>query len=91
MRGLTIRAQAPYTPEMLEAHLKTREIRFARGAVIADALHLEKGFDIAAEPLFQEGAITVQSESAMLVCHALAPKNGMCVLDACAAPGGKTA
>lgn len=91
VRGLTIRAQAPYTPEMLETQLKTRGIPFARGAVIADALHLEKGFDIAAEPLFQEGAITVQSESAMLVCRALAPKNGMCVLDACAAPGGKTA
>lgn len=39
---------------------------------------------------FREGYMTVQDESSMLVAPALAPKPGMRVLDACAAPGGKT-
>lgn len=33
----------------------------------------------------------MQSESAMLVCRAIEPKAGMRILDACCAPGGKTA
>ena len=91
VRELTIRAQAPYSPEALAETLRARSIPFARGTIVPDAFRLGAGFDPAAEPLFQEGCITVQSESAMLVCRALDPKPGMRVLDACAAPGGKTA
>lgn len=40
--------------------------------------------------LFKEGFITIQDESSMLVAPALQAKPGMRVLDACAAPGGKT-
>lgn len=39
---------------------------------------------------FQQGYCTVQDESSMLVAKALAPQPGQRVLDACAAPGGKT-
>ena len=39
---------------------------------------------------YQEGWLTVQDESAQLVSEILDPKPGMRVLDACAAPGGKT-
>jgi len=39
---------------------------------------------------FQEGYCTVQDESSMLVAPALGAQPGMRVLDACAAPGGKT-
>lgn len=39
---------------------------------------------------FQNGYLTIQDESSMLVAPALKPKPGMRVLDACAAPGGKT-
>lgn len=39
---------------------------------------------------FREGFCTVQDESSMLVAPALAVKSGQRVLDACAAPGGKT-
>ncbi len=91
VRELTIRAQAPYTPDALEEALRQKGSSFVRGTVVPEAFHLAQGFDPAAEPLFREGRITVQSESAMLVCRALAPEPGMRVLDACAAPGGKTA
>lgn len=40
--------------------------------------------------LFQSGAITIQDESSMLVAPALEVRPGDQVLDACAAPGGKT-
>ncbi|MGD8190105.1 16S rRNA (cytosine(967)-C(5))-methyltransferase RsmB [Brevibacillus ginsengisoli] len=39
---------------------------------------------------FQEGYLSIQDESSMLVGPALNAKPGMRVLDACAAPGGKT-
>jgi 16S rRNA (cytosine967-C5)-methyltransferase len=39
---------------------------------------------------FRDGFFTVQDESSMLVAPALAVQPGMRVLDACAAPGGKT-
>ncbi|KUJ83080.1 16S rRNA (cytosine(967)-C(5))-methyltransferase RsmB [Microbulbifer flavimaris] len=42
-------------------------------------------------PGFAEGQISVQDESAQLAALLLAPGEGERVLDACAAPGGKTA
>lgn len=39
---------------------------------------------------FKKGYITIQDESAGLVSHLLAPKEGDLILDVCAAPGGKT-
>lgn len=39
---------------------------------------------------FREGLFTVQDETSMLPAHALHPLPGQAVLDACAAPGGKT-
>jgi 16S rRNA (cytosine967-C5)-methyltransferase len=39
---------------------------------------------------FQEGLFTVQDESSQLAVQFLAPRPGEQVLDACAAPGGKT-
>ncbi|MFM1650631.1 16S rRNA (cytosine(967)-C(5))-methyltransferase RsmB [Brevibacillus sp. B_LB10_24] len=44
----------------------------------------------AATRWFREGLYTIQDESSMLVAPALAAGPGMRVLDACAAPGGKT-
>ena len=38
----------------------------------------------------REGLAQVQDESSMLVAHVLTPEPGMTVIDACAAPGGKT-
>lgn len=38
----------------------------------------------------QDGLMQVQDESSMLAAHALDPKPGEFIIDACAAPGGKT-
>jgi len=46
--------------------------------------------DPSALPGFREGAFAVQDGAAQLAAPLLAPRNGERVLDACAAPGGKT-
>ena len=42
------------------------------------------------QPDIDNGSLTVQDLSAMLMAHILAPKPGQKVLDLCAAPGGKS-
>ncbi|GEQ48368.1 16S rRNA (cytosine(967)-C(5))-methyltransferase RsmB [Tetragenococcus koreensis] len=49
----------------------------------------EKGF-VGKSRLFKEGLLTVQDETSMLVAPALQIEKQQQVLDACAAPGGKT-
>jgi 16S rRNA (cytosine967-C5)-methyltransferase len=41
-------------------------------------------------PGFREGLFQVQGEASQLVSYLLSPQNGERILDACAAPGGKT-
>ncbi|BAZ15101.1 Fmu, rRNA SAM-dependent methyltransferase [Calothrix sp. NIES-4071] len=41
-------------------------------------------------PGYAQGWWTVQDSSAQLVAHLLDPQPGECIIDACAAPGGKT-
>ncbi|MBD0406221.1 16S rRNA (cytosine(967)-C(5))-methyltransferase RsmB [Bacillus sp. 1021] len=60
------------------------------GDLSPDAIKLLKG-SIANTEFFQSGQVSIQDESSMLVARALDPKPGETVLDACAAPGGKSA
>lgn len=54
------------------------------------AVLLEKPVPVHELPGFREGHVSVQDEGAQQAARLLAPANGMRVLDACAAPGGKT-
>lgn len=49
----------------------------------------KSGGQITGHPAYRQGLLQLQSESAMLVSHILAPSPGNKVLDACSAPGGK--
>ncbi|WEV61051.1 16S rRNA (cytosine(967)-C(5))-methyltransferase RsmB [Streptococcaceae bacterium ESL0729] len=51
---------------------------------------LAKGGNLAASKDFKEGKITIQDESSQLVAPTLEIEGGEKILDACAAPGGKT-
>ncbi len=53
------------------------------------AVLLEKAVPVHELPGFREGLISVQDEGAQQAADLLAATNGMRVLDACAAPGGK--
>jgi 16S rRNA (cytosine967-C5)-methyltransferase len=55
------------------------------------ALVLEQPVAVAALPGFEEGWVSVQDAAAQLSSRLLEPRAGERVLDACAAPGGKTA
>jgi len=55
-----------------------------------DGIHLTKVGDPAAIPGFREGWFTVQDEAAQAVSRMVDPKPGERILDACAAPGGKS-
>jgi len=54
------------------------------------ALYLKQATDVAALPGFNEGLVSVQDEAAQLAAQLLDPQPGERILDACAAPGGKT-
>ncbi|MBY5994197.1 16S rRNA (cytosine(967)-C(5))-methyltransferase RsmB [Ferrimonas balearica] len=55
-----------------------------------ESLRLLKGCDVTTLPGFAAGAVSVQDLSAQSSARLLAPQAGERVLDACAAPGGKT-
>ena len=55
-----------------------------------DAIYLEKPIPVNSLPLFEEGQVSVQDEAAQLAAILLNPQAGDRILDACAAPGGKT-
>lgn len=55
-----------------------------------DALTLERPVAVEQLPGFGEGRVSVQDAAAQLAATLIAPQPGMRVLDACAAPGGKT-
>jgi len=54
------------------------------------ALRLLSPVDVNSLPHFAEGYVSVQDAAAQLAAHLLAPQPGERVLDACAAPGGKS-
>ncbi|MFO7594079.1 MAG: 16S rRNA (cytosine(967)-C(5))-methyltransferase RsmB [Pseudomonadota bacterium] len=55
-----------------------------------DALILDQPVGVERLPGFTEGRVSVQDSAAQLAATLVAPEPGMRVLDACAAPGGKT-
>ena len=54
------------------------------------AVRLDKAIGVRAIPGFEQGLVSVQDAGAQLAGPLLDVKDGMRVLDACAAPGGKT-
>lgn len=60
-------------------------------ATLPDAVHLDVPVAVGALPGFAEGEVSVQDMAAQLVTEALSAPAGSRVLDACAAPGGKSA
>ena len=71
---------------------------FAEAAIAAEAIpHLPEGIrvaqgagDVSKLPKFKEGWWSVQDASAQLVTYLLDPQPNEIIIDACAAPGGKT-
>ena len=89
---LTIRTNALRTTrQALRAALE------AEGVTLAETDHAPAGLTILATPLwlrslqaYRDGWFVVQDQAAQLISLLLSPQPGDTVLDACAAPGGKT-
>lgn len=75
-----------YLARLAAAGLGACAAPHVRGGVI-----LEQPVDVAALPGFEAGLVSVQDGAAQLAAGLVAPTPGSRVLDACAAPGGKTA
>ena len=86
--AMEIRAQWPFTGDELAAQLT---VPCARGQVDDNCFRLRESIPISSLPLFREGKIAVQGEGAMAICRFMGDMKGKKVLDACAAPGGKSA
>ncbi|WP_018913933.1 16S rRNA (cytosine(967)-C(5))-methyltransferase RsmB [Thiomonas sp. FB-6] len=67
------------------------EAQAPEGPGLEQALVLERAVPVTRLAHFAQGAVSVQDASAQLAAVLLDPRAGMRVLDACAAPGGKTA
>ncbi|MBQ7278221.1 MAG: hypothetical protein IJR17_03365 [Clostridia bacterium] len=86
--ALEVRAQYPYRNEDLERELS---VAFTKGQVDNNCYLLTKGISLTSWPLYIQGKVAVQGQGAMAVCRFMGDMAGKRVLDACAAPGGKSA
>lgn len=75
--------------EEVEEKLGAAGVETARSQIAPNGLVVTKG-NVIDSPLLAGGLITVQDESAMLAVDSMDLHPGFKVLDACAAPGGKT-
>lgn len=85
--------QAPYTLRVRTArqnYLKHHPNIATENPLHPQAITLKAPLAIQDIPEFLDGALSVQDASAQWAATLLAPQNGERILDACAAPGGKT-
>src|SRR5262249_41193433 len=78
-------SRASYIDELTRADLAASPIDWAPPAV-----RLDRPVSVPLLPRFKEGVVSVQDAGAQLAAKLLDVQPGMRVLDACAAPGGKT-
>ncbi|MBV8806273.1 MAG: 16S rRNA (cytosine(967)-C(5))-methyltransferase RsmB [Sinobacteraceae bacterium] len=82
---LSRRRRAAYIEELAAAEIAATAMDWAPAAV-----RLERPVPVPALPGFREGWVSVQDAGAQLAAKLLDAQSGMRVMDACAAPGGKT-
>ena len=88
---LTLRANVQrIEPGALADRLEAAGHRLHVSSYAPSALTLDRPLDVRELPEFREGLCSVQDASAQLAAPLLGAEAGMRVLDACAAPGGKT-
>jgi 16S rRNA (cytosine967-C5)-methyltransferase len=70
--------------------LQERGMAIAASQFDDAAMLLEQAVDVTDLPGFADGLVSIQDAAAQLAARLMAPARGERVLDACAAPGGKT-
>ncbi|WP_419812419.1 16S rRNA (cytosine(967)-C(5))-methyltransferase RsmB [Bacterioplanoides sp.] len=74
-----------YLQRLQQAGIEAHPAEFAPFGI-----YLAQSCDVTQLPGFEDGDVSVQDEAAQLASLILAPQPGENILDACAAPGGKT-
>ncbi|MCF6298523.1 MAG: 16S rRNA (cytosine(967)-C(5))-methyltransferase RsmB [Thiomicrorhabdus sp.] len=88
---LTLRVNTvQQTREDLLDQLAQAEIQAIPHSVASQGIVLQQSVDVTRLPTYDEGGFSVQDPAAQLAATLLAPLPGERILDACAAPGGKT-
>jgi 16S rRNA (cytosine967-C5)-methyltransferase len=80
-----------YQAILEQAGIQAEPINSVAGITLSSALLLHEAVPVLDIPGFYSGAVSVQDAGAQLAAVLLDPQPGERVLDACAAPGGKTA
>jgi 16S rRNA (cytosine967-C5)-methyltransferase len=89
---MTLRVnQRHHTTEQYLALLEKQELLATPVEFVPSALVLEKATSVHALPGFADGHVSVQDGAAQIAASILGKGAGKRLLDACAAPGGKTA
>jgi len=70
--------------------LREHEFTAKKSAIAGNAIILDKPVTVSELPGFDAGQVSVQDTAAQLAAELLAPADDELILDACAAPGGKT-
>ena len=83
--NLSRQSRQQYLDKIGQAGLKAQA-----GELAASAVYLDQPVPVGSIPGFFDGAVSVQDEASQLVPELLQLAPGLAVLDACAAPGGKT-
>lgn len=78
------------TPANYREQLQAKQIGVVASMFDDTALLLDRAMDVSELPGFDAGLVSVQDAAAQLAGHLLDPQPGERILDACAAPGGKT-
>jgi len=90
---MTLRINRRLAPKDYQQQLLDHDIAFTNQMnkhYNPSALTLDKPMAVDKLPLFSQGAVSVQDAAAQLAALLLAPQQKERILDACAAPGGKT-
>lgn len=74
----------------LRALFADEELTFSEG-IVPGTYKVKNAGDMTRMRAFQNGLFTIQGESSVIAARMVGAKPGQTVLDACAAPGGKTA
>jgi 16S rRNA (cytosine967-C5)-methyltransferase len=82
---LTRGSTADYRATLAAADIESSEIQWMPGGIL-----LDRPIDVSGLPGFADGIVSIQDAGAQLATRLLDVRPGMHVLDACAAPGGKT-
>ena len=79
-----------YTPTKFKNYLKKHEIKFKQFEHIPEFFQTSKHQELIKSDIFKEGKISIQDPAAGLVVKLVDPQKKESIIDACAAPGGKS-